>query len=127
MPSINIDNDKKVGASANIFLTGNNFTSLKIEIQYMEGFQPDAASINNLTSFLNSLINKTGGITITQQQITAEKKGSYSINDIAAIEKNNRHFFNNGSQLAVYVLITDGINSEPDDVGVAYRNTSVCL
>ncbi len=93
----------------------------------MPGFQPDAASVNNITTFLNSLINKPGGITVTQQQIPAGGKDAYSINDIATIEQNNRSNFNSGSQLAVYVLIADGDYSDPNVLGVAYRNTSLCL
>jgi hypothetical protein len=127
LPVINADNNKSVGASAASLLTASSFTSLKIEIQFMPGFQPDAASINNITSFLTTLINKPGGISVTQQQITAGRKDSYSIKDIATIEQENRKYFNSQSEVAVYVLITDGIYSEPDVLGVAYRNTSICL
>ncbi|MEO6220641.1 MAG: hypothetical protein ABIO81_09460 [Ginsengibacter sp.] len=127
LPPINGANNKITGYSGKDFLTAGSFNSLKIEIQYMPGFQPDAASINNVTSFLSSLINKPGGISVTQQQIPAGGKDSYSINDVAIIEQNNRSYFNSGNQLAVYVLVTDGIYSDPNVLGVAYRNTSVCL
>jgi hypothetical protein len=124
---INPANNKITGASANDFLSSGSFTIVKIEIQYMTGFQPDAASISNLTSFLNSLIIKPGGITITQQQIAAGGKASYSINDIATIEQKNRATFSSGNQLSVYILIADGAYSEPSVLGISYRNTSVCL
>ncbi|MEP6584480.1 MAG: hypothetical protein ABJA90_09435 [Ginsengibacter sp.] len=127
LPPINAANNKTTGYSGKDFLTTNSFNSLKIEIQYMPGFQPDAASVNNITSFLSSLINKPNGITVTQQQIPSGNKNSYTINDIAVIEQNNRSYFNSGSQLAVYVLVTDGNYSDPNVLGVAYRNTSLCL
>ena len=127
LPAINADNNKTVGASARDLLTSNNFSTVKIEIQYMPGFQPDANSINNLTTFLNSLINKPGAITITQQQIAAGGKTSYSINDIATVEQKNRGTFNSGNQLSIYILITDGGYTDPAVLGVAYRNTSICL
>lgn len=104
LPPINGANNKITGYSGKDFLTANSFNSLKIEIQYMQGFQPDAVSVNNITSFLSSLINKPGGISVTQQQIPSGGKASYSINDIAVVEQNNRSYFNSGSQLAVYVL-----------------------
>jgi hypothetical protein len=127
LPPVNAANNKVTGASASDFLSPGSFSTVKIEIQYMAGFQPDAASINNLTSFLHSLINKPGGITITQQQIPAAGKTSYSINDIATIEQKNRTAFNTGNQLSVYVLIADGAYSDPSVLGISYRNTSLSL
>ncbi|MEP6927493.1 MAG: hypothetical protein ABI834_07645 [Ginsengibacter sp.] len=124
---INSANNKTTGASANDLLTSGNFNTVKIEIQYMTGYQPDAASINNLTSFLGSLVNKTGGITVTQQQIAPGGKAFYTINDIATIEQKNRVTFNSSNQLSVYILITDGAYNEPSVLGIAYRNTSLCL
>ncbi|MGZ4049370.1 MAG: M12 family metallo-peptidase [Bacteroidia bacterium] len=127
LPLINNANDKAVGSSGRDLLSSVNFATLKIEIQYMTGFAPDAASLNNLTSFLNSLINKPGGITISQKEIPGGNKSSYTINDIAGTEQKNRTAFNSGSQLSVYILITDGAYSDPSVIGVAYRNTSLCI
>ena len=124
---INAANDKITGSSGRDLLTSANFNQLNIEMQYMTGFAPDAASLNNLTSFLNSLLNKPGGISIFQKEIPAGNKASYTINDIAGIEQKNRTSFNSGNQLSVYVLITDGAYSDPSALGVAYRNTSLCL
>ncbi len=127
LPPINGANNKVTGYSGKDFLTTNNFNTLKIEIQYMPGYQLDATSVDNITNFLSSLINKPGGITVTQQQIAAGGKTSYTINEIASIEQNNRSYFNSGNQLSVYVLVTDGNYSDPNVLGVAYRNTSLCL
>ncbi len=127
LPSINPANNKTTGASARDLLSSGNFNSIKIEIQYMPGFQADATSINNVISFLNSLVNKPGGISVSQQQITAGNKASYTINDIATVEQKYRTAFNSGSQLSVYILIADGEYTDPAVLGVAYRNTSLCL
>ena len=127
LPSINSDNNKQVGASANELLSAASFTSVKIEIQYMPGFAPDAAALNNITSFLNSLINKPGGITIVQSQISASGKTVLSLNDIATIEKNKRTVYTSGSQLGVYFLFTDGSYTDANVLGLAYRNTSMCI
>jgi len=93
----------------------------------MAGFQPDATSISNLTSFLNSLLNKPGGIIIAQQEIEAGGKASYSVSDIATIEQKSRVIFNSANELSVYILIVDGPHSDPAVLGISYRNTSVCL
>jgi hypothetical protein len=127
LPSINTANDKITGSSGRDLLSSGSFTTLNIEIQYMTGFAPDGPSLYNLTSFLNSSINKPGGISISQKEIPTGNKASYTLNDIASIEQKNRTAFNSGNQLAVYVLITDGAYSDPSVLGVAYRNTSLCL
>ncbi len=127
LPAISISNDQGVGSSGRDLLSSKNFTTLNIEIQYMTGFAPDASSLNNLSSFLNSLINKPGGIKISQKEIPADNRSSYTLNDIAAIEQKDRTAYNSGDQLAVYVLIIDGAYAQPTIAGVAYRNTSICL
>ncbi len=127
LPSINNENNKAVGASANDLLSAAKYSSVKIEIQYMPGYQPDGAAVNNLMGFLNSLINKPGGVTVVQTQIASAGKTVLSLNDIATIEKNNRTVYTSGSQLGVYFLFTDGNYSEGNVLGLAFRNTSMSL
>ena len=127
LPSINSDNNKVVGASAKDLLAASIYTSVKVEIQYMPGYAPDAAAINNLTIFLQNLINKPSGITVVQTLISSSSKATLSVNDIATIEKNNRTVFSSGSQLGVYFLYTDGAYSDGNVLGVAYRNTSISI
>jgi hypothetical protein len=127
LPDINSENNKPVGASANDLLSAAKYSSIKIEIQYMPGFQPDAAAVNNLTAFLNGLLNKPGGVSIVQSQVPASGKTVLTLNEIATIEKNNRTIYTSGSQLGAYFLFTDGNYSDANVLGVAYRNTSMSL
>lgn len=124
---INQANDNTPGSSSRDLLTEDNYTSLTIEVQYMKGFEPDDFALNIVTSFLNSLIYKSGGITISKKEIEAEGKSSYSISDIATIEQKNRTTYNTGKNIAVYILITDGSYNNQSALGVSYRNTSLCL
>jgi hypothetical protein len=127
LPSIANENNKVVGASANDLLSAAKYSSVKIEIQYMPGYQPDAAAINNLTAFLNSLINKPGGVSIIQTQIASAGNTVLTLNDIATVEKNNRTVYTSGSQLGVYFLFTDGSYSDANVLGLAFRNTSMAI
>ena len=127
LPSINSDNDKSVGASGHDLLAGSTYTSVKIEIQYMPGFAPDAAAVNNLVAFVNSLTNKPGGVTVVQTQIPSTGNPVLSLNDIATIEKNNRTAYTTGTQIGVYFLFTDGGYTQSNVLGLAYRNTSLCI
>lgn len=127
LPAINSANDKIVGASAKELLTATAYTGLTIEIQYMPGFQPDAVAVNNLVSFLNTLLNKPGGIQVRQTQIAASGKSTLSLNDVSLIEKNNRTTFTSGTNIGLYILLSDAMFSDASVLGVAYRNTSLCL
>lgn len=127
LPSINSDNDKAVGASANNLLSAASFTSIKIEMQYMPGYQPDANAVANLVAFFNAVVNKPGGITVVQSAIPPSGKASLSLTDVANIEKSNRTVFNSGSQVGIYFLYADAAYSDPNVLGIAYRNTSMCI
>lgn len=119
--------NRAVGASANEILSSAKFTSLKIEVQYMPGFQPDAAALAHLQNMLAGLVRKSAGIVITSTEIPATGNLSLSVSDIVTIEKANRTAYSTETQLAVYVLYTNGGYTQANTLGVAYRNTSVAL
>lgn len=127
LPAINSENNKTVGASANDLLSDAKFNSIKIEVQYMPGFQPDATTLNNLTAFINTLVNKPGGIIITQKQIASSGKNVLSLTDIATIEKDSRTVYTSATELGVYFLFIDGAYTDANVLGIAYRNTSLCI
>jgi hypothetical protein len=119
--------DRTTGASANDLLSSAHYTSLKIEIQYMPGFQPDAAAIDHFTNFLSSRLNKPQGIEIIQKQIPAAAGAVLSAQDVRNIEKQNRTIYTSGNQLGVYFLFTNGKYTDNNVLGIAYQNTSMCL
>jgi len=120
-------NNSAVGASAHDLLSSSKYTSLKIEIQYMTGFQPDAAALAHLQNTLTALLNKPSGITIITKEIPVSSSLSLSLNDVIDIEKTNRTAFTNGTELAVYLLYTNGNYTDNNVLGIAYKNTSTVL
>lgn len=119
--------NRSVGASANELLSSAKYTSLKIEVQYMSGYQPDAGALNHLQTTLAGLLNKPSGITIVTKEIPASANLALSVNDVIAIERNNRTAFTTGSELAIYILYTNGNYTDNNVLGVAYKNTSAAL
>src|SRR5690348_15319810 len=119
--------NRPVGASANEILSATKYSSLKIEVQYMTGFVPDAAALNNLQTFLNTLVNKPGGITIVTREIPGSASTTLSVDNVVNIEKENRTAFTNNSEIALYILFTNGNYTDNNVLGVAYKNTSVVL
>lgn len=119
--------NRPVGASANELLSSAKYTSLKIEVQYMTGYQPEAAALNHLQTTLEGLINKPSGISIITKEIPASSNQNLTVNDIITIERNNRTVFTTGSELAIYILYTNGNYTDNKVLGVAYKNTSTAL
>ena len=119
--------NRPVGASAKDILTSGNFKSILIEIQYMQGYAPDAAAISHVISTLSTLVNKPMGINYITKEIDAAASPTLSVNDVIEIERLNRTKFSDGDQLALYILYTNGTYSSGNVLGVAYKNTSTAV
>lgn len=118
--------NQALGRSANDLLSAAKYSILNIEVQYMPGYKLEDAAVTNITTFLNSLCNKPGGIIITQTQVTGSGD-TLSPDKIALLEKQNRTSYTSGSTISVYILVTDGYDTSATRLGYAYRNTSLCL
>ena len=115
------------GSSAKDFLSGTNFTSLKIEIQYMPGLKPNPLVIDLLIDLLEKTLNKPLGIFVELEEIDPTLKTIFTAHDLSNIESQNRTVFSNGNQLGAYVLIVSGTYYRGTILALAYKNTSVCL
>lgn len=121
-------NQRGLGQSANELLSSDEYSSLKIQIHHVEGFQPSSGSVEYLQSFLEDKLNKPAGITVTLEQVESEGLSIYSINKIKEIEDAQRTSYTEGNTIAVYFYIVDGAYQTNQNVlGVAYRNTSMVL
>jgi hypothetical protein len=125
---IAVSNDyKTLGTSAHDLLASSTYSLLQIQIDYMPGYAPDAASITNLVNFLNTFINKPSGIQVSARQIAASGKTVLSISDIVSIEKQNRSIFTAGYVMGIHILITDADYNISNILATSYWNTSTCL
>ncbi len=124
-------NQQPVGASANDFLSGEDFQKLTVEIQYVEGFQPTETALNNLKAFLQTYLNKSEGITFNTTALASPGLAPYSVQDLQAIEDENRTAYNRDNVMAAYIFFADGAyHQDTDDskvLGIAYRNTSMAI
>jgi predicted Zn-dependent protease len=121
------ENNKQLGASAHDILSASAYQSVIVQVHYMPGYQPDPAALDNFYNFLNSLVNKPGGITISQSQVAASGKSVLSLNDVIQLENTNRSAYTNGTRLAIYLLFTDAVFTESNVLGIAYKNTSMVV
>ena len=119
--------NKAVGFSSNQLLSSGTYKSLKIEVQYMTGYAPDAAALNHLQNVLTAYLNKPSGITIVTKEIPGASSATLSVDQVRKIEEENRTVFTTGDQIGVYFLFTNGNYTDNNVLGVAYRNTSMVL
>lgn len=126
-------NEKTVGASAHDLLSADKYKKVVLEVQYVQGFEPQNATINNLKAFMEQRLHKPGGITVKLTPLPAANfgKASYSARDLVAIEEQYRQEFNTPDAVAIYFFFADSHYSENSGnskvLGVAYRNTSMAL
>ena len=117
--------------SPNDFLSSRNYNQLNVEVQYIQGYQPSAATISNLNAFLQARLNKPNGIHITQKAISISHKSAYSLSDIRSIESANRTQNVSGQTVAAYIFFADGdyaANSGSSFVlGIEYGNSSIVM
>ena len=122
------DNGKIV---ANDFLSESRYKQLVVEIAYVEGYKPQTASLNHLKSFLESRLNKSGGISINSVPVASPGKATYSLTDIRNIEETHRTKFPSGETLAAWLFFYDGDyaanQGDSKVLGVAYGATSMAV
>ncbi len=120
-----------VGDSANQLLSSNEFRSLSIEIIFVAGFRPQQTSVNNLTEFINNRAFKPDGVDVFFSEIPSPGESSFSIQEIANLESQQRTVYNEGEDIAVSILFVDapseGSTSQIATLGAAYRNTSLVI
>ena len=124
-------NQQPTGTSANGLLSDESFTSMVIEVAYIEGFAPTQEAIDNFVSFLESRTYKPNGISVITNEIPSSGKSTYTTQDIINIEDANRTKYNTNNQIAVWVFFTDGESASNSGngivLGTAYRNTSLVI
>ena len=122
-----VTDKETVGQSAHGFLNADTFTNLTLEIQYAPGMKPQDQSITNLVNFLNTYLNKPGGVTIIQKQVSSFGVTTASTQDVVDFEDKNRIAYTGGNTIAVYLLFADADYSTQDVIGISFRNTSIAL
>lgn len=124
-------NQQPTGTSSNHLLSDAVFSSMVVELVYVEGFKPTQTAINNFVNFLEERTYKPNGITVVTRSIVSPGMSSYTTQDIINIENANRTKYNTEDQIAVWAFFADGqsANNTANGVvlGTAYRNTSFVI
>lgn len=115
------------GSSAEDFLRDTDFENLTLQVQYMEGYEPDAEALDNLQSFLEERLNKTSVSILSPESLPPGGQESYTAAEVRDLEEKHRTEYSGEGMLAAYLMILDGEFSTADVLGIAYYNTSMAL
>jgi len=115
------------GKSAHDLLSDSVYTSLTLEVQYMQAYPPDQAALDQVRTFLQGVVHKPGGITLTLARIPSTAGSPLSITGIRGIEEQYRTKYTHAHELDVYLLYADADFTDNSVLGVSYLNTSACL
>ncbi|HKH63517.1 MAG TPA: hypothetical protein VKA49_21920 [Flavitalea sp.] len=130
-PKVTFDRDafhhRAMGSSASELLSDRTYKALDVEIQYVAGFKPQDLTLSHLGSFLETYLNKPGGINIFLKEIPATDRDALSMDEVSAIEKEKRARFVDQDTTAIYILFTNGVHPGNKILGMAYRNTSAVI
>lgn len=125
-PTTNVDK-QSAGSSAASLLAADNYSSLLVEIQYAPGMQPQTQTITNLSNFLTDRLQKPGGIIVQTKQVASFGKPTINVSDITNYTDRYRTAYTDGSRITLYLIFADADFSTNGVVGVAYRNTALCV
>ena len=118
---------KNLGTSARDLLSDSAYTSLEIEISFSSGFEPSDSVLNLFRAFLQTYLNKPGGISFYPKLIPGAIPEKLSVANMVALEKRIRTRFSRGRTLAVHFMIPASEAEGADVLGTSYWNTSTCL
>lgn len=124
-------NLKTLGTSATDLLSSEKFTSMRVELVYVTGYEPSQRTIENLKRFLQERTFKPDGFTFNTRAVASSGKAPFEIEEIVDIETKERTAFNTGDEIAIFIYFADGSNEKDTStkivLGSAYRNTSMVL
>lgn len=124
-------NLKATGDSAEDLLSDITFTSMNIELVYVNGNKPTDAALASLKNFIETRTFKPDGVSFNIRAVNSSGKAPFDIDEIAAIEREERTSYTVGDEIAIYIYFADGSNEKDKDdkfvLGSAFRNTSMVI
>lgn len=123
------DHGRAPGASARDLLTADDFDSLLVQVQYLQGFAPTTQGLQHLRDFLEARLHKPGGVRIqVGLPLPSPGRATHTTAQVRAMQQQYRSAYTEGRTLALHLLYLDGAyDGAPNVLGIAYNNTSLAI
>lgn len=113
------------------YLSADVYTSLQVEIVYVDGFPLNAVTLNNLKETLQARLNKPGGIEFITRGIPAPGVSGYTVDQLRDIEEEHRTRYPSGERLTAFIFVADkpyvSDGSATRVLGLYYGRSSVAV
>jgi hypothetical protein len=123
--------DRNRSVRPNDFLSADTYTSLTVEIVYVDEVPLQPTSIANLKEFLTTLLNKPSGISFIERSIPSPNIPTYSPDMLRQFEFENRSLNTEEDRLTAYIYVTNGeysgSSADSKILGVAYDYSSMAI
>jgi hypothetical protein len=120
-----------VGASANAYLSDQQYKSLKVEIVFESASAPETSTLDSLKAFLERRLKKPNGISFVNTVIPDQNKTALTLADIRAVETDYRTVFNSSDEISAFFYFSNGSYIEDTDststLGLAFNSSSMCV
>jgi hypothetical protein len=128
VPAASYDDDGPLGAMARTFLRSSPARRLVVEVDYVQGRAPSTTALNHLQQVLSSVCDKPGGVTVQRGSALSSNGGSYTIDDIKAIERSARGARSNGDTAAIWIVYLDGSLADSSGaLGIAFEASAAAI
>jgi len=119
------------GSAATAYLSSQTFTSLLVEVDYVQGHAPDGQALALFEQRLNERLSKPAGITVQLDDAIASVSSAYSAADLRALETQHRDAVTQAPNATLYLLWVDGGSTQDDPnssvLGLAYDEESLAF
>lgn len=124
-------NLRATGSSGEDLVSDARFTSINVELVYVNGNRPTDEAVAVLKNFLERRVFKPDGITFNLRGVSSSGNAPFDIDEIAQIERDERTAYNVGDEIAVFIYFADGSNEDDTNekfvLASSFRNTSIVV
>jgi len=93
---------------ARTYLRRSPATSLRVEVDYVQGRAPQQSALDHLRSELVSVVDKPGGVSVELGSSLNASRSTWSVQDIEALERTARHLYSSGSTATMWFVYLNG-------------------
>lgn len=121
---------KSPASASHDFVSSTKYTKVFVEIDYVQGQDPDSGAVALLKKRMEERLSKPDGVEVRQTAFQSSQT-TYSVDDIRRLEQAQRDHRASGSTVVLYVLYLNGHSNEDNDdgmvLGVHYGQSSIAI
>jgi len=117
-----------VGAMARTYLQRSPATSMIVEVDWVSGRDPSSTALDHLAQILRRELYKPGGVEVRLGNTIASGRSSWTVGDLASLERANRASRSGGHRATMWMVYVDGSFAEnPNALAISYSASAAAI